>query len=95
MPLINLHIEHLAQFPKLELTLKEPQKLIKDLAEVIAYLNQIKAVSINYTDCVSDCNTAFEHLRTDEVRQSLSQDQMLQDSSLTDGEFFMVPKVMG
>ena len=104
MPLGEKQIRYLAALARLQLTPSEIDSLSDELTSVIGYFDRIKAVDT--TDVPSygmsqRGNTGGAEVRAgrsgrdDTVAESLPRDEALRNAPKTDGEFFIVPKVIG
>ena len=92
MPLSKEHVEYLAGLARLNVPPEEIEILAADLAAVVSYVERIKAVDVEGVEPVGAVSTG---VRDDRVKRSLGRADALQNAPRTDGEFFLVPKVLG
>jgi len=87
-------IEQIAELARLNLKPEEKAKLQKDLESILAYVEQLKAVSTDHVDPTSHVLDLKDVYREDEVKASEIRDEMLKHAPLREGNFFKVPKVI-
>jgi len=92
MPLSKEHVEYLAGLARLNVPPEEIEILAADLTAVFSYVERIKAVDVEGVEPVGVVSAG---VRDDIVKQSLGRVDALQNAPRTDGEFFLVPKVLG
>ena len=92
MPLSKEHVEYLAGLARLNVSPEEIEILAADLAAVFSYVDRIKAVDVEGVVPVGAVSSGG---RDDIVQQSLVRADALQNAPRSDGEFFLVPKVLG
>jgi len=94
MAITKADVEKIATLAKLKFSKDEQEKLTKELAQIIAYvekLNELDLENIPPTSHVLDLKNV---MRDDEVRSGLSQQQALMNAPARHGGFFSVPKVI-
>ena len=87
-------IEYVLKLARLRLTEEEKQKLIKQMGDVIGFvdkLNEIDTTGIEPTAHVLPIHNVF---REDIVQQSFDRDKILQNASSKKDGCFLVPKVV-
>ena len=94
MPLSSNEVERIARLARLHLSPAEIEKFSHELTAVVDYIDQLKAVETDGVEPYSQA-AAGNVFRRDEVRPSLSRDEALGNAPQTDGEYFLVPRVMG
>jgi len=88
-------ISHLAELSRLKLSSSEIEKMSAELTLIIGYFDELQEVN---TDKVIPWNLDMNSenvFREDKVIDSLSQKEALGNAPHTDGEYFLVPKVIG
>lgn len=87
-------VEKIAGLANLRFTGEEKEKFRGQLEQMVSYvekLNELDTTSIEPTFAVQHGGTA---LREDEVKPSLSRDEVLKNAPSKSHEFFRVPKVI-
>lgn len=95
MPLSREQVEHIARLARLRLTPEETATLSQDLAQIVAWIDQLQAVEIPVGRADSTDSQVPNRLREDAVQPSLSQKQALANAPDADDQFFRVPRVIG
>ena len=95
MPLTKQQVEHVARLARLNLTPEEIEKYTSELTIILDYIDQLKAVDTAGAEAREQFITSENVFREDGIRPSLSQSEALANAPDTDGEFFLVPKVIG
>ena len=87
-------VDKIAKLAKLSFTHEEKQKFTEQLSQIISYvekLNELDIENIPPTYHVLEVNNVF---REDVVRQSMSQEKVLQNAPESKNGYFSVPKVI-
>ena len=93
-PLSREDVTKVAVLARLKLTDSEVERFTSQLGQVIEYidvLNEIDTGDVEPMAQVADLSNVF---RDDEARQSLSREQALVNAPETDGQFFLVPRIL-
>ena len=94
MPLGENQIRYLAALARLKLVPSEIESLTVELTAVVEYFDQIKLVDTDGVPSYGAVPTSGKG-RDDVVGESLGREAVLGNAPETDGEFFLVPKVIG
>ena len=87
-------VEHVAELARLQLSYEEKERLTEQMNQILEYmekLNELDTVDAVPTSHAIDLNNAF---REDEVRDSLSRGESLENAPESNEEEFVVPKVI-
>ena len=87
-------VEYVARLAQLNLDDDAKKRLAGDLSEILSYmdkLNELDTTDIEPMLHVLDVSNVF---RDDVIGESLSQDEALRNAPETDGEFFLVPRIL-
>lgn len=87
-------VEHVAHLARLSPSEKEIEALEKDMNSILSYiekLNELDTSGVEPTAQVAPMKTAF---RQDKVGESLKREEALKNAPKTDGEFYIVPRVI-
>ena len=87
-------IDKLAILARLEFAPEEKQRLKNDLQKMIAFVEQLQTLDTEGEEPVLQMSTNTDVLREDHEKHSLTREQALKNAPLTDGQYFMVPKVI-
>lgn len=87
-------IDHLSNLARLEFSDAEKTELKQDLENMIGFVEKLKEVDTSNVEPLLHITDAFNVLREDEVHQSITKQQALLNAPQTDGNFFIVPKVI-
>ncbi len=95
MPLSNAQVEHIARLARLNLTPEEIERYTTDLTVILDYIDQLKTVDTEGVEPQNQFVKAENVFREDIAEPSLPRDKALGNAPKQDGEFFLVPKVIG
>jgi aspartyl-tRNA(Asn)/glutamyl-tRNA(Gln) amidotransferase subunit C len=95
-PLTVADVERIAALAHLELTGSEKQMFTRQLADILAYAEQLQSIDTTGVAATAHVN-AHEAERDDEPRPSLKVDEALANApdSAPDAGLFRVPRVIG
>ena len=94
VPISKDDILKVAALARLEITPAELESLYKDLAQIIAYVDQIQKVNTDGIIPESQFVGAENIFRDDIVKPSLTQEEALANAPDKDDSYFLVPKVL-
>ncbi len=95
MPLEKDEIKRIAALARLQLSENDLEKLSQDLTVVVDYFEQMTQVDTEGVEPRDQFIDSANVLREDVVIPSLPREAALANAPATDGEFFLVPKVLG
>lgn len=95
MPLSKAQVEHIARLARLSLTPHEIERYTTELTVILDYIDQLKSVDTEGVEPQNQFITAENVFREDIAEPSLPRDKALANAPQQDGEFFLVPKVIG
>ncbi len=87
-------INHLADLARLSFSAEEKTELKQDLEKMIGFVEKLKEVDTTGVEPLIHITDAENILRDDEVQQTISRQEALLNAPQTDGNFFIVPKVI-
>ncbi|MCF7804727.1 MAG: Asp-tRNA(Asn)/Glu-tRNA(Gln) amidotransferase subunit GatC [Candidatus Marinimicrobia bacterium] len=87
-------VEHIATLAKLRLTDDEKSAYTRQLGDILDYIEKLEELDTSEVEPLSHVMDVTNAFREDESRESLSQDKALENAPKSDGEFFVVPKVI-
>ncbi len=95
MPLSKAQVEHIARLARLNLTPEEIERYTTELTVILDYIDQLKSVNTEGVEPQNQFITAENVFREDIAEPSLPREKALANAPQQDGEFFLVPKVIG
>lgn len=87
-------VEYVARLAQLRLDDDAKKRLVKDLSSILNYidkLNELDTTDIEPMLHVLDVSNVY---REDVVGESLSQEDALRNAPNSDGEYFLVPRIL-
>ena len=96
-PLSIADVERIAALAMLELTDEEKQLFTQQLADILAYAEQVQAVDTSGVTATAHVLTGYRVEREDEPRRSLAVEEALANAPDAEGGvgLFRVPRVIG
>jgi aspartyl-tRNA(Asn)/glutamyl-tRNA(Gln) amidotransferase subunit C len=101
MKITQKDVQYVAGLANLELSNSERAHLETELNAILEYIDHLTEVDTSNVDPVtqvtqiaSPADLAGDGLRSDDLRECLPRDCALANAPQTDGEFFLVPKVI-
>ncbi|HEX4148112.1 MAG TPA: Asp-tRNA(Asn)/Glu-tRNA(Gln) amidotransferase subunit GatC, partial [Pirellulales bacterium] len=95
MSLSREQVEKVSLLARLRLTAGELERMTAQLGQIVGYVEQLAELN---TDDVAPLSHPLEMsnvFRPDELRPSLDRVKMLANSPHSDGEYYLVPAVLG
>ncbi len=94
MAIDKARVEYVAHLARMELKPKELEKLIRQLQDILDFIDNLKKVDIENISPTSHIRTPENVLREDIPGKSLPSDKVLENAPCREGNFFVVPKVI-
>lgn len=88
-------VKHVARLARLSLTAGELEKFAAELTVILDYIDQLKSVDTNGVKWGDQFVGTRNVFREDAVTESLPREEALCNAPRHDGNFFLVPKVLG
>ena len=88
-------VRQVARLARLELTLDEETLYARQLADVLGHMRQLRDVDTGGAPGRAHAIELTNVLRDDATGDGLPHELALRESPQTDGQFFLVPKVLG
>ena len=95
MPVGKQQVERTAKLARLKLSPVEIEQLTHDLSTIVDYFQKLSEVDTSEMPLHAEQEDGPGALRDDCVGDSLPRDEALSGAPEQDGEFFLVPKVIG
>jgi aspartyl-tRNA(Asn)/glutamyl-tRNA(Gln) amidotransferase subunit C len=87
-------IDNLSNLARLEFNAEEKEEIKKDLRRMIEFVEKLGELDTRGVEPLLHMSPVINVLREDELKGSVSQQQALANAPATDGNYFMVPKVI-
>ena len=87
-------IDRLSQLARLSFSDDEKAELKDDLEKMIGFVEKLKEVDTTGVEQLLHITDAVNVLRSDEVNQTITKQEALLNAPQSDGNFFIVPKVI-
>ncbi len=88
------HLRKIAHLSRLELSEEEEQKLLPSLNNILLWMDKLNEIDTTGVEPLIMMTEEINIKREDEVKQDFTREQVLKNAPQTDGEFFIVPKVI-
>ncbi|GMV80485.1 MAG: aspartyl/glutamyl-tRNA(Asn/Gln) amidotransferase subunit C [Planctomycetota bacterium] len=87
-------VRHVALLSRLQLGEDEVERYTKQLDAILGHVEQLNALDTSNVEPMITATVSGNVFRPDEPRPSLTREEALQSAPKSDGEFFVVPKVI-
>ena len=87
-------VDKLAHLSKLNFTEQEKKEISQDLEKMIGFVDKLNELDLQNTEPLMHMSEEVNVLREDEVKGSVTRDEALRNAPATEGQFFLVPKVI-
>jgi aspartyl-tRNA(Asn)/glutamyl-tRNA(Gln) amidotransferase subunit C len=87
-------VDNLAQLARLQFNEQETAAVGKDLEKMIAFVEDLNKLDTTGVDPLLHISEAYNSLREDRVKGSVSREEALLNAPGNDGTYFKVPKVI-
>lgn len=87
-------VEYVAALAQLALDDETKEKLVKQLGDILAYMDKLNELDTSHVEPTMHAIAMTNVFREDAVRPSLDREAALANAPKTDGEYFLVPKIL-
>ena len=87
-------VDKIANLARLEFNGKEKEEIINDLNRMLDFVNKLNELDTSNVEPLIYMNDEVNVLREDEVKQTISQKEALNNAPKKDSDYFKVPKVV-
>jgi aspartyl-tRNA(Asn)/glutamyl-tRNA(Gln) amidotransferase subunit C len=94
MQVDNKLVGHLAHLSRLNVAPEKMDKLVADMQDLVGFVEKLNELDTTGTEPLMHMGDAYNVLRKDEVKGSISREAALKNAPDADGTFFKVPKVI-
>ncbi|MEE2639896.1 MAG: Asp-tRNA(Asn)/Glu-tRNA(Gln) amidotransferase subunit GatC [Planctomycetota bacterium] len=88
-------IEKVALLARLELSAEEIEPLRIEMSKILEYADQLAALDTEGVEPLAHPGDILNALREDTACESTDRSKLLQNAPKSDGEFYLVPAVLG
>lgn len=94
MTISKEEIIHIAKLASLNLSDEEIDKYTKDMQEILEFANTVNNVNTEGVEETIGTKSAYNVFRKDEVKQTISKEELLKNAPSQDEGMFRIPKVI-
>lgn len=94
MDISNELIDKLADLAKLEFNGEEKVHIKNDLSRILTFIDKLNEIDTNGVEPLIFMSDAVNVLREDEVKQTITKEEALQNAPKKDSDYFRVPKFL-
>ncbi len=94
MKITRDEVEHAAKLARLAITESEKETYSQQLSNILTYIEKLKELDTSKVEPTSHVLPMKNVFREDEVRLSLSREEILKNAPDRTEEFFRVPKII-
>jgi aspartyl-tRNA(Asn)/glutamyl-tRNA(Gln) amidotransferase subunit C len=87
-------LDKIAHLSRLEFDEKDSEKMIKDLGNIISFIEKLNEVNTDGVEPLTTMSHEINSLREDEVKPHLDHGTALKSAPKKDDDYFRVPKVL-
>jgi aspartyl-tRNA(Asn)/glutamyl-tRNA(Gln) amidotransferase subunit C len=95
MSLTRPQVEKVSLLARLRLSADELERMTSQLAAIVGYVEQLSELNTDAIEPMSHPLEVFNVFRDDEPWASLPREAMLANAPHADGEYYLVPAVLG
>ena len=95
MSLVRAEVERVSLLARLELTEAELTAMTEQLGQIIGYMDLLSELDTENVEPMAHAVELANVFRPDELRASYNRLEMLARAPHADGEFYLVPAVLG
>jgi aspartyl-tRNA(Asn)/glutamyl-tRNA(Gln) amidotransferase subunit C len=94
MEITNEIIDHIAHLARLEFEGESKEAIRKDLQGIISFMDKLREVNTDSVEPLIFMTEELNHLREDEVKITVTQEEALHNAPKRDSDYFRIPKVL-
>ena len=88
-------VEHVASLARLSFTEEEKRKLVSELNEILAYMEQLNSLDTESVEPLAHVIELGNVFREDDLRPGIGREEALRNAPAKTEKFFRVPGVIG
>ncbi|MBU1113379.1 MAG: Asp-tRNA(Asn)/Glu-tRNA(Gln) amidotransferase subunit GatC [Candidatus Omnitrophica bacterium] len=87
-------VEYVAELARINLTEEEKESLGQELSKIISYVDQLKELDTQEVEPLRELQAKGDVFRPDKVSPSGCRAEILNNSPLSEGDYFKIPRVI-
>jgi len=87
-------VDKIAHLARLELNPEEKQEMIVDMNKILGFMDKLNEIDTTGVEPLVYMTDGVNIFREDEVIQEITHEDALLNAPKTDGDYFLVPKVI-
>ncbi len=87
-------VDYVARLAQLTLDDATKERLVGELGDILSYVNKLNELDTSDVEPMMHVIEMTNVLRDDVVRPSLDRDAALENAPQSDGEYFLVPRIL-
>lgn len=87
-------VQYVAALAQLSPDEETQERLVKELGEILGYMDKLNELDTSQIEPTMHALVMTNVFRQDEVRKSLDRQEALMNAPRTDGEYFLVPRIL-
>ncbi|HOE65293.1 MAG TPA: Asp-tRNA(Asn)/Glu-tRNA(Gln) amidotransferase subunit GatC [Candidatus Hydrogenedentes bacterium] len=87
-------VEYVARLAQLTLSEEAKDRLVGEMSEILSYMDQLNALDTTGIEPTMHVLEMVNVYRDDVVEPSLTREEALANAPKTDGEYFIVPRIL-
>jgi aspartyl-tRNA(Asn)/glutamyl-tRNA(Gln) amidotransferase subunit C len=87
-------VEYVAGLAQLELDEATKERLVGEMGEILGHMDKLNELNTDDIEPMMHAQEMTNVYRDDDVAPSLDRDDALRNAPNTDGEYFLVPKIL-
>lgn len=87
-------LDKIAHLARLEFDEKDAEKMMADMSAMVTWVEKLKEVDTTGVEPLTSMSHEVNSMRSDEVKNMLPREEVLQNAPLKNDDYFRVPKVL-
>lgn len=87
-------LDKIAHLARLEFDEKDAEKMTQDMTAIVSWVEKLKEVDTTGIEPLTSMSHEINALREDEIKNQLTQEEVLKNAPLKNENYFRVPKVL-
>lgn len=90
----DFDVKYVAHLARIQLSPEEEQKLGAQLGNILGFMEKLKTLDVSHVEPTAHAVPTVNVTRSDEVRPSLSHEEVLRNAPAKANGLFIVPKIV-
>jgi aspartyl-tRNA(Asn)/glutamyl-tRNA(Gln) amidotransferase subunit C len=87
-------VRQVAKLSRLKLSDQQIHEFSTQLSAILGYVEKLNELDTSNVEPLAHCLPVHNVFRADEIKRSLGTEKILANAPQTDGQFFLVPKIL-